>query len=796
LIESGPPSYVTIKVAVRALVSFVLRSGDLRSDYIGALSALEGIRAQQGVQRQRPAGYQSEVAVRHDVAQPDFNLSIGGRIDGVMQRGGHVVVEEIKATRRPLDEVRASPSTLHWGQAQCYAYMYAVQEGLSAVDVQLTYVHADTGKVLEMVRHQSLEVLSAFFDDLLGRYLPWVRRLSQWAAIRDQSLEALGFPFESYRAGQREMAVAVFRTIRDNGQLLVQAATGIGKTMAALYPALKALGQGHADKVVFLTARTTGRLAAEAALHALGDRGMRLKWVSLTAKEKICFTPGQACGPETCDYARGHFDRLNDALAAAFEYDALTRDTIETVSRDHRVCPFELSLELLDWAECVIGDYNYAFDPHVTLRRLFGEEDHQHAVLVDEAHNLVDRSRDMFSAQLSKAPVLALRRRLKAAVPRVYRALGRINSWMAAYRRGCLAAGAGGVMIETGVPQGLPERLRVFMACADHWLRANAPSDFREDLLRFYFDCLHFLRVAERYGPEYATICQADEKAALRIKLFCMDPSEQLRQCWQRCRGAVLFSATLTPAGYFQSILGCTAQTAALNLASPFPSANLAVFVTPRISTFYRRRQDSCRAVSRAIANLVFSRSNGNYLLFFPSYEYMAMVHQCFCREHPQCETMVQTADMTDAQRLSFLAAFTPEATRTLIGFAVMGGIFGEGIDLKGDRLTAAVIVGVGLPGNTPERELIRAYYDRTCNSGFAFAYQFPGLNRVLQAAGRVIRSESDRGVVLLIDQRFMRHDYRMLLPASWRMHVVDGETGFQNQLTAFWQDAGDAQRQ
>jgi DNA excision repair protein ERCC-2 len=794
LIESGPSSKATIKIAVRALVSFVLRAGDLRSEYIGALSAVEGIRAQQRVQRQRPAGYQSEVAVRHTVAQPDFDLSIGGRIDGVMQRGGRVVVEEIKATRRPLDEVRSLPSTIPWGQAQCYAYMYAAQEGLSAVDVQLTYVHVDTGKVLEMVRHHSMEGLSAFFDDLIGRYLPWVRRLSQWAATRDQSLEPLGFPFESYRPGQREMAVAVFRTIRDNGQLLVQAATGIGKTMAALYPAIKALGQGHVDKVVFLTARTTGRLAAEAALQALGNKGMRLKWVSLTAKEKICFTPGHACGPETCDYARGHFDRLNDALAAAFEYDALTRDRIETVSRGHRVCPFELSLELLDWAECVIGDYNYAFDPHVTLHRLFGEEGYQHAVLVDESHNLVDRSREMFSAQLSKAPVPALRRQLKATVPRVYRALGRINSWMATYRRGCLAAG--GVVIEKSVPEGLPERLRGFVVSADHWLRANVASDFREDLLRFYFDCLHFLQIAEHFGPAYATICQADEKAALQIKLFCMDPSGQLRQSWQRCQGAVLFSATLTPAGYFQSILGCAAQTRVLNLASPFPSANLAVFVTPRISTVYHQRQASCRLVSRAIANLVFSRSHGNYLLFFPSYEYMSMVHRCFCREHPLCDTMVQTVDMTEAQRQAFLTAFAPQATRTLVGFAVMGGIFGEGIDLKGDRLTGAVIVGVGLPGNTPERELIREYYDRTCNSGFAFAYQFPGLNRVLQAAGRVIRSESDRGVVLLIDQRFMRHDYRPLLPASWQLQVVDSETGFQNQLAAFWQDVGVARRQ
>lgn len=774
------------KIAVGTLVEFVLRCGDLRADYMGALGALEGIRIHQRIQRKRPPDYRAEVPVSHWVSLPAFDLLIGGRIDGVMQGSDRVVVEEIKTTRRPLDEAEASPSPVHWGQVQCYAYMWARQEGLEAVEARLTYVHVESGRVLKLVRHLDLAALAAHFDDLVDRYRPWIERWSQWSTLRNRSLASLRFPFGAYRPGQRAMAVEVFRAVRDSRQLLVQAATGIGKTMAALFPALKAMGQGYAGKVVFLTARTTGRLAAEAALQRLADRGMRIKWVSLTAKEKICFSAGEPCTPETCIYAKGHYDRLNDALAAAFEQDALTRATIETVAREFRVCPFELSLELLDWADGVIGDYNYAFDPYVTLRRLFGEEGARHAVLVDEAHNLVDRARDMFSAQLEKGAVAALRRRLKQQAPGVCQALGRVNRWMADRRRECM--GAGGICIEKMAPEGLVQRLRGFLTSADHWLRHHPQFDGREDLLHVYFDALRFVRTAEQYGPAYATIFQAREKG-FHVKLFCMDPSERLWDCWQRCNGAVLFSATLTPAGYFQSILGCAPDTRKLNVASPFPHDHLAVFAAGQISTLFNQREASCPGVVQAVAGLVLAHP-GNYLLFFPSHDYLGMVYQRFRRDHPQIETLVQTAEMTETQRALFLERFNAQSTGALVGFAVMGGIFGEGIDLKGERLAGAAIVGVGLPGIGPERELIRDYYDRTQGCGFAFAYQYPGINRVLQAAGRVIRSDTDRGVVLLVDRRFMQPAYRALLPANWQVRVVAEVRGLRSQVASFWRRA------
>ncbi|MDA8141301.1 MAG: DEAD/DEAH box helicase [Desulfobacteraceae bacterium] len=778
-------SKTEFKISVRDLVEHVLRGGDLRFDFMSSMSAVAGIRAHQRLQAQRPAGYQAEVAVNLVLEYSDFALVIGGRMDGVLREEDRTIIEEIKTTQRPLEEVEAAPSVVHWGQAQCYAYMYALEEKLSQVEVRLTYIHLESSRILELERSLSMDQLTVFFNDLVARYLQWIEWLSQWNRLRDQSIERLAFPFEHYRPGQRELAVEVFRTIRDGQQILVQAATGIGKTMAILYPAIKALGQGLTPKVIFLTARTTGRLAAEAALAALGRKGMRLKWVTLTAKEKICFSPGSACTPDECPFAKGYFDRLNSALAALFENDALNREVIERIAREHQVCPFEFSLEAVSWADGVICDYNYAFDPNVMLKRLFGEEAEHHAVLVDEAHNLVDRARDMYSAQLAKQPIQALRQKLKAQMPGLYRKLGPVHTWMAALRKRCLEAGA--ALIEKEVPEDLVEKLRAFLMAAELWLRQNLRTEFREDLVQFYFDGLRFIKVSEQFGPHYVVIAEADGKDA-RIKLFCMDPSQHLAACWQNCRAAVLFSATLTPAQYFRSILGCHADARRLDLASPFSPANLGVFAALRISTLYRQRQTSCQAVSEAIGRVVSQRL-GNYLLFFPSYEYMALVHEQFIQEHGDIQVLMQTPEMSEADREEFLGHFREEITHTVAGFVVMGGIFGEGIDLRGERLSGAVVVGVGLPGIGPERELIREYYDRQFQCGFEFAYQYPGINRVLQAAGRVIRSETDRGVLLLIDQRYGQYRYRSLLPAEWRMLPMRDKAEFQRQLAAFWNE-------
>ncbi len=770
-------------IAVRALVEHLLRSGDLHADFFGSVSAMEGVRAHQRIQRKRPPGYQAEVPVSFTAEHADFQLRVTGRIDGVLIQDSGAVIEEIKSTRRALEEMAQNPNPVHWGQVQCYAYMWAAQENASSVVARLTYVNPESGRTRELERMWDMAALETFFNDLLDRYMAWMAKQARWVKLRDRSIQQLEFPFDTYRTGQREMAVAVYRTIREEGHVLVQAATGIGKTLAALFPAIKALRERLAHRVVFLTARSTGRLAAESALGSFRAKGLRIKSVSLTAKDKICFYPQSACTPDECECARGYFDRINAALSEALTRDALTRDMIERIATDHCVCPFEFSLELVHWADCVVCDYNYAFAPGVMLQRLFEEESGRHTVLVDEAHNLVDRSREMFSAQLTKTPVLALRRLIKHEIPAIHSALGAINTWMAGMRRRCNEADQR--LVEQELPVNLIGRLKDFLQATEKWLVLNERTSFRDALLDLFFDVMRFMRAAEIFDPHYTVIYDASSKE-LQVKLFCVDPSHQLRQAWQRCRSAILFSATLTPGGYFKSVLGCHEQATMLNLPSPFPPSNLAVFVADQISTLFRERENSCRAVSGVIADFVRQRM-GHYMLYFPSYQYLRMVHQLFSQECAGIETVIQTPEMGEDERMAFLSRFKKEVSQTLVGFAVMGGIFGEGIDLKGERLTGAVIVGVGLPGICLERDLIRDYFKRTRNCGFEFAYQFPGINRVLQAAGRVIRSEKDLGMVLLIDHRYGHQRYRTLLPQHWQLQVIGDEAGFKQKIRSFW---------
>jgi DNA excision repair protein ERCC-2 len=753
-----------LTIGVRELVEFVLRSGDLKVEFAGASRAADAIRLHQKIQYSRPAGYAPEVVISYPVETPDLILAIGGRIDGVFEGAAVPVIDEIKTTRRNPEECLREENPLHWGQAKVYAFLYAAERGLTEVGVQLTYARLDTGETREVRRHFAVNELQSFFEGVVARYLEWAAVITHWCRQRDDSIRSLAFPFDAYRPGQREMVDAVRRTIQGAGRIFIQAATGIGKTMAVLFPAVRSLADRACAKVFYLTARTTGRLAAEKALNELRARGLRLKRLSLTAKEKACFNPDRACSPEECDFARGHYDRLPAARRALFDADAWTREAVAAAAQQFQVCPFEFSLDLSLWADLVVCDYNYAFDPKAYLRRFFLEQTGDYAFLVDEAHNLVDRSRDMFSAELRQQPFRDLRRAVKGALPAVYRTLGRINTWMLEARKRAEAAGV--PTADRSAPEELYPLLRDFMAAAEKWLEKNIPSAFREELLERYFEAGGFLRVAEQFDESYAA-CYETQSRDLRLKLFCIDPSRQIGDALNRCRSAVFFSATLTPLDYFQTMLA-SESAKALSLPSPFPAENLAVFVADRLSTYYRQRDRTRYEVAQILRSLVQPHA-GNYLLFFPSYQYMRMVLEAFQSASTDVDVIVQEPGMSERQRESFLARFETDNPRTLVGFAVMGGIFGEGIDLAGTRLSGAAVVGVGLPAVGLERELIRDYFASRLDEGFEYAYMYPGINRVLQAAGRVIRTETDRGVVLLIDQRYGSEHYRALLPEGWR---------------------------
>jgi len=771
-----------LTIGVRELVEFVLRSGDLKVEFAGASRAADAIRLHQKIQYSRPAGYAPEVAVSYQVETPGLVLAIGGRIDGVFEGAAVPVIDEIKTTRRNPEECLREENPLHWGQAKVYAFLYAAERKLTDIGVQLTYARLDTGAIREARRDFAVTELQPFFEDLVARYLEWAAVITHWCRRRDDALQRLAFPFDAYRPGQREMVNAVNRTIQGAGRIFIQAATGIGKTMAVLFPAVRSLADRACAKVFYLTARTTGRLVAEKALDELRARGLRLKSLSLTAKEKACFNPDRACSPEECDFARGHYDRLSAARRALFDADAWTREAVAAAAQQFQVCPFEFSLDLSLWADLVVCDYNYAFDPKAYLRRFFLEQTGDYAFLVDEAHNLVDRSREMFSAELRQQPFRDLRRAVKGALPAVYRCLGRINTWMLEARKRAEAAGA--PTAERSAPEELYPLLRDFLSAAEKWLEKNLTSAFREELLERYFEAGGFLRVAEQFDESYAA-CYEALSHDLRVKLFCIDPSRQIGDALNRCRSAVFFSATLTPLDYFQTMLA-SESAEALSLPSPFPSENLAVFVADRLSTYYRHRDRTRSEVAHILRSLVQPHA-GNYLLFFPSYQYMRMVLETFQSASPDIDVVVQEPGMSERQRESFLARFETDNPRTLVGFAVMGGIFGEGIDLVGTRLSGAAVVGVGLPAVGLERELIRDYFADRLEKGFEYAYMYPGINRVLQAAGRVIRTETDRGVVLLIDQRYGSEHYRSLLPEGWRPVRVGTHEKFAAELRRFW---------
>ena len=774
-----------MKIAVRDLVAYALRSGDLAFEFLSAARPTDAIRIHQKIQRSRPEEYQAEVAVSYHIDTELFTLAIGGRVDGIYPDSDPVVIEEIKTTARSLDQFEHHENPIHWGQVKIYAYLFAEENNLKKINTRLTYYQLDSGEIRSFDKHHTVEELAAFFQNLVAKYIQWAETIVRWNILRDGSIQKLVFPFNNYRRGQREMAVNVYRTIKNEGQLLVQAATGIGKTMAAVFPAVKAIGEGINSKIFYLTARTTGRMAAEKALDELRQAKLKLKSLTITAKDKICFKPDSACNPDECDFARGHFDRVNAALKNIFMQDAFTRERVEQVAHSYQICPFEFSLELSHWADCIICDYNYAFDPRVYLRRFFLDGGGDFTFLIDEAHNLVDRSREMFSAEIFKQPLLDLRRAVHRELPQVYQSLGKINSWMIKARKKCDTSGP--AYHDKSPPDDLFPLLRRFLLITERWLSRNINASYRQVLLELYYTISGFVRVAEKFDESYVT-CYEKIKKDLKLKLFCVDPSIQLKAALNRCNAAVFFSATMTPMAYFKQILGCDDDSNQMILPSPFPADNFRLFISDKVSTLYRQRESTKNQVSRAISTFI-NQKKGNYLVFFPSYEYMQMVYEIYKSDSSESSLILQTPSMSESERDDFLQHFKQDNPFSLVGFAVMGGIFGEGIDLVGNRLSGAVVVGVGLPGISLERELIRQYFTDTRKAGFEFAYQYPGINRVLQAAGRVIRSETDRGVVLFIDQRYATYRYRSLLLDQWNNTKVQNQRQFVQELQKFWSE-------
>ncbi|MFC2164119.1 ATP-dependent DNA helicase, partial [Acidobacteriota bacterium] len=685
-----------ISISVRDLVRFVLRSGDLSIMFRGSArtTSLAGIRAHQKIQKSRPPDYDEEVSVSYLYQTESHDLFLQGRMDGVYGQDGKVVIEEIKTTNRELDLFCDDQNDLHWGQVKTYAALFAAEHDLASVITRLTYYQIEKGEAKSFFKEFQTEELMAFMETLIKRYLTWIEKIEDWHTTRNSLIKTSDFPFPSYRKGQEEMEQDVYESIINFSQLILQAPTGIGKTVATLYPAIKALSEEHTQKIFFLTARTTGRVIAEKTLSELRNKGLRAKAVTITAREKICFNPDKSCTPDECDFARGFYDRINDAVEQFFSYDSFNMETIKEVAMQHQICPFEYSLELALWADCIICDMNYAFDPRVYLKRFFLDNPAQYTFLIDEAHNLVDRSREMFSASLKKSSFLKLRRQLKSKQSQVYKVAGKINAQFLAYKRNCEQEEQ--FNHEDRGPEDLLSLLIPFTHSLERWLLANPRSPSSKSTQDLYFEIIHFLRIADQFDTNYTTY-YLQEGQEFTVKLFCIDPSEQLKEAMKRSTSAVLFSATMTPLSYFSQILGCDESADQKTFPSPFPPENLCVLSTNSISTYYRHRARTKQSLTRLIGSFIQARK-GNYLVFFPSYEYMRMVIPLYSQIYPTHRILTQTPSMTEEDREGFLEEFSGEREDTTVGFVVMGGIFGEAIDLDGDRLSGAVVVGVGLP--------------------------------------------------------------------------------------------------
>lgn len=772
-----------IRISVRDLVEFLLQTGSIDSRFSGFDRALEGARIHRRLQREAGDGYESEVFLRQSYPVEDFCFTIEGRADGIFtDESGTTVIDEIKTTTLPPEKITENHNPVHWAQGMVYAAIYCLQNSLPRADVRLTYFQVDEELILRYTRHFTAEELAEFVRGLLRDYLPWAKRKLQWIGIRQLSLKELAFPFSTYRPGQRAMAAQVYCTCRDGGAVFCQAPTGIGKTLSTLFPALKAMAAGCGERIFYLTARTTTRQAAQNALDLLWNA--QLRSITLTAKDKICPREKRECTPEACPYANGYFDRIRDALWAGLNRLCYRPEDLLALAEQYKVCPFELGLDLSLWCDVIIGDYNYLFDPAAALQRFF-ESGGDYLFLIDEAHNLPDRAREMYSAHLLKSQLYEAKKGL-GGKGRLQTALGKANNSFVEFRHRCEESPRHTLFTEK-YPEDFARQLATLSTRLQEWLEENRYHAMHEELLSLYFEIRTFLRVLEGYDDHYVTQFSTYGKE-VKIELLCLDPSQFLAQRFAKGRSAVLFSATLSPPGYYKTLAGLP-DAAAVALPSPFPQENLGLFHAANLAVRYQDRAQTLDAVCRYLAAMVEAKT-GNYLAFFPSYAYLQQAAERFAALFPHISTATQESSMDDAARNNFLARFQPNPQESLLGFGVLGGVFGEGVDLAGDRLIGAAIVTVGLPQLNPVQEQLREYYERTVGSGFDYAYRFPGMNKVLQAAGRVIRTPADKGVVLLLDQRFGQPGYSRLMPGHWsHCKPVYSPESFAEKLCDFWRE-------
>ncbi len=883
-----------IHISVRQLVEFIFRSGDIdnRRGVSPEKAMQEGSRLHRMIQGGAGENYASEVLLKYQYVTERYTIKIEGRADGIIFEGrrridgelqsqlpavnpqwtedeeyDQITIDEIKCVAKKLEYMKA-PVPVHLAQAKVYAYIYALQKQLPMIRVRMSYCHFETEEIRYFFEEYTFSALETWFEDLMREYKKWADFQLEWEDIYKSSVRAAEFPFP-YREGQRELVVSVYQTIKESKKLYIEAPTGVGKTISTIFPALKAAGEGMAGKIFYLTAKTITRTVAEDTFELLRGRGLQCKTVTLTAKEKICPMEEVECNPLACPYAKGHFDRINDALYDIITHeDRFSRTVIMEYAVKHQVCPFEFSLDISLFADGVICDYNYVFDPHASLKRFFSEGmKGDYIFLIDEAHNLVERGREMYSASICKEDILALRKQIKDVMSisgqkvsskksvirqeslfsekefqkgitedisrqgftknlplnRIAKSLDHLNKYLLELKRECEN------YIELEDVSDLIRITERLYTTIGSYLEEEDERPVRKAILELYFEVGHFLMIYEKMDENYRPYCELREDGHFVVKLFCVNPREKLKECMIKGRSSILFSATLLPIQYYKKLLGGEPEDYEIYARSTFDRRRMGLFIAKDATSKYTRRNDMEYHKIAAYIYEIFRAKPGNYMVFLPSHVFLEHVYDIFCRsfyEEGSMECIVQHERMDEQMREEFLRKFSDEGEaekewkddgdvstegragmgqptalagkeiflqkkegrkKGLIGFCVLGGIFSEGIDLRQDSLIGSIVIGPGLPQVCNEREILKDFFDDEEHDGYDYAYRFPGMNKILQAAGRVIRTAEDVGVVVLLEERLLNRSYQRIFPREWSDYETTTNTAVADKLVSFW---------
>ncbi len=774
-----------VKISVRNLVEFLLRSGDIdnRRGRLAQKEAMqEGSRIHRKIQRRAGASYHAEVPLKIEYEFERYTLVIEGRADGIILEPEEVTIDEIKGMYQDVYGMEG-PVAVHLAQAKCYAYIYGSQTNLEKIRVQMTYCNLDTEEIRYFTESYSLAELEEWFLDLVKAYRKWADFQYEARRERQESIQGLEFPFP-YRKGQKDLVVGVYRTISRDKTLFIQAPTGTGKTMSAVFPAVKGVGQGFGEKIFYLTAKTITRTVAKEAFDILRRQGYRGSVLTITAKEKLCLCEEAECNPVNCPYAQGHYDRVNDAVFDLIGREKdITREVLLAQAEEYRVCPFELCLDASLWVDNIICDYNYVFDPNVYLKRFFAEGGKgDYIFLIDEAHNLVERGREMYSAALYKESFLEMKKIFKPHSRKVVKQLESCNRHLLEMKRECEK-----YMELTNIGS-LIFSLMNLGAAMEEFLQNNGELPEKKQVLDFYLELRHFLNMHERLDENYVIYTQHEEDGRFQLKLYCVNPSVNLQECLNKGRSAVFFSATLLPIQYYKSLLSTREDNYAVYAQTTFERDQSLVLIASDVSSKYTRRNAEEFALIASYIRQTVHAKKGNYIVFFPSYRLLEQVYEAYSSLCPQgVECIIQRTGMGEREREEFLEAFAGERDNSLLGFCVLGGIFSEGIDLKHEQLIGAIVVGTGIPQISNEREILKNFYDKQRGAGFDYAFRYPGMNKVMQAAGRVIRTATDKGVILLLDERFLQYDYQRLFPREWEGYQICDKETVGAKVREFW---------